>query len=56
MSHKLTVLDKLNTLNSLKFYQPVQNYQLLNYLKKYIGPLDELKFKEIIEIIKNEKN
>ena len=25
-------------------------------VKKYIGPLDELKFKEIIEIIKNEKN
>ena len=25
-------------------------------IKKYIGPLDEMKFKEIIEIIKNEKN
>ena len=25
-------------------------------IKKYIGPLDEIKFKEIIEIIKNEKN
>ena len=25
-------------------------------VKKYIGPLDEIKFKEIIEIIKNEKN
>ena len=25
-------------------------------VKKYIGPLDNLKFKEIIEIIKNEKN
>ena len=25
-------------------------------LKKYIGPLDNTKFKEIIEIIKNEKN
>ena len=25
-------------------------------VKKYIGPLDDIKFKEIIEIIKNEKN
>ena len=25
-------------------------------VKKYIGPLDEMKFKEIMEIIKNEKN
>ena len=25
-------------------------------LKKYIGPLDNIKFKEIIQIIKNEKN
>tara|TARA_B100001175_G_scaffold116432_1_gene98814 strand:+ start:1070 stop:1600 length:531 start_codon:yes stop_codon:yes gene_type:complete len=25
-------------------------------IKKYIGPIDDLKFKEIIEIIKNEKN
>ena len=25
-------------------------------IKKYIGPLDDIKFKEIIEIIKNEKN
>ena len=25
-------------------------------VKKYIGPLDEIKFNEIIEIIKNEKN
>ena len=25
-------------------------------IKKYIGPLDNVKFKEIIEIIKNEKN
>ena len=25
-------------------------------LKKYIGPLDDMKFKEIIEITKNEKN
>ena len=25
-------------------------------VKKYIGPLDEIKFKEIIEIINNEKN
>jgi len=25
-------------------------------VKKYIGPLDEIKFKEIIQIIKNEKN
>ena len=24
-------------------------------IKKFIGPLDDLKFKEIIEIIKNEK-
>ena len=25
-------------------------------IKKYIGPLDDAKFKDIIEIIKNEKN
>jgi len=25
-------------------------------VKKYIGPLDNFKFKEIIEIVKNEKN
>ena len=25
-------------------------------VKKYIGPIDNLKFKEILEVIKNEKN
>ena len=33
----------------MKFYLKI-------LVKKYIGPLDDAKFKEIINLIKNEKN